>query len=72
MPPNTTTTDQIASAASPAVMTIREFCEWARIGRTAVYAQARAKKLTLCKIGAKTVVRRDDAEAWLRSLPAAA
>jgi hypothetical protein len=50
-------------------MTIAEFCAWARIGRTMAYAEVKAGRLQLRKAGAKSLVTREAAEAWLRSLP---
>jgi hypothetical protein len=52
-------------------MTIAEFCTWARIGRTMAYAEIKAGRLVLRKAGAKSLVTRDAAEAWLHSLPVA-
>jgi excisionase family DNA binding protein len=56
----------------PAALTIQEFCRWTRIGRTTLYAEVKAGRITLRKIGAKSVILRSDAEAWLCSLPTAA
>lgn len=53
-------------------MTVPEFCRWARLGRTATYREVAAKRLVLRKVGAKSLILVSDAEAWLRSLPAAA
>lgn len=58
-------------AASGGAMSIDEFCRWACIGKTKAYAEAKSGRLQLRKIGAKTVILRSDAEAWLRALPAA-
>ncbi|MDA9529888.1 excisionase [Bradyrhizobium sp. CCBAU 25338] len=52
-------------------MSVEEFCRWACVGKTKAYAEAKAGRLVLRKIGAKTVIIRADAEAWLRALPAA-
>lgn len=52
--------------------TINEFCNNYRIGRTKAYAEIAAKRLNAVKIGHKTIIRSDDAEAWLASLPIAA
>lgn len=52
-------------------MSVEEFCRWACIGRTKVYAEAKSGRLILRKIGTKTVILRSDAEGWLRSLPTA-
>jgi hypothetical protein len=62
---------RIEIAEPPAAMTVSEFCAWACIGRTKMYAEAKAGRLTLRKIGTKTVILRSDAEGWLRSLPTA-
>ncbi|WP_441278583.1 DNA-binding protein [Tardiphaga sp. 172_B4_N1_3] len=53
-------------------MTIAEFCNWARIGRTMAYAEIKAGRLVLRKAGAKSLISRDAAEAWLHSLPVVA
>jgi hypothetical protein len=52
-------------------MTVSEFCRWACLGRTKMYAEVKAGRIKLRKIGAKTVILRSDAEAWLHSLPIA-
>lgn len=56
---------------APAAMDINEFCRWACIGKTKAYAEIKAGRLLVRKIGAKTVVLRSDGEAWLHALPAA-
>jgi excisionase family DNA binding protein len=53
-------------------MTVSEFCDWARIGRTKLYAEIKAGRIVPRKIGAKTLILRSDAEAWLQALPPAA
>jgi hypothetical protein len=58
-------------ATAGGAMTVSEFCRWACIGRTKFYAEVKAGRLTLRKIGTKTVILRSDAEGWLRSLPTA-
>jgi len=50
-------------------MSVSEFCRWASIGRTKMYAEVKTGRITPRKIGAKTIILRSDAEAWLRSLP---
>jgi hypothetical protein len=52
-------------------MSVDDFCRWACIGKTKTYAEAKAGRLQLRKIGSKTVVLRTDAEQWLRALPSA-
>jgi hypothetical protein len=59
------------SATTGGAMTVDEFCRWACVGKTKTYAEAKAGRLQLRKIGSKTVVLRSDAEQWLRSLPSA-
>jgi len=59
-------------AAIGGAMTVSDFCRWASIGRTKMYAEVNAGRITPRKIGTKTVILRSDAEAWLRSLPTAA
>jgi hypothetical protein len=49
------------------LMTVAEFCDWAKVRRTFTYAEAAAGRLKLHKLGAKTVIRIEDAEAWLNS-----
>lgn len=49
--------------------TVDEFCKTYRVGRTKAYAEIAAKRLNAVKVGHKTVIRADDAEAWLASLP---
>jgi excisionase family DNA binding protein len=53
-------------------MTVDEFCGWARIGRSKFYQEVQEGRIRLRKIGRKSVVIRQDAEAWLSSLPATA
>jgi hypothetical protein len=52
-------------------MSIAQFCVWASIGRTKFYAEVKAGRIKLRKIGSKSVVLRSDGEAWLQSLPVA-
>jgi hypothetical protein len=52
-------------------MSVAEFGRWACIGKTKIYAEVKAGRLTLRKIGTKTVILCSEAEQWLRSLPTA-
>jgi hypothetical protein len=52
-------------------MTVPEFCSWARVGRTTLYAEVKAGRIKLRKIGAKSVILRSDGDEWLHSLPTA-
>jgi len=48
---------------------IEEFCRRFGIGRTKVYEELKRGRLRARKIGRRTIVTEDDAEAWLRRLP---
>ena len=52
------------------LITIPEFCVWSRIGRTRVYEEIATGALRALKIGRRTVIKREDAVAWLDSQPA--
>jgi hypothetical protein len=58
-------------AATGGAFSMDQFCEYAGIGKTKAYAEAKSDRLELRKIGSKTVVFRSEAERWLRSLPTA-
>ena len=53
----------------PHLLTIPEFCAWARIGRTKAYEEIAAGALRAIKIGRRTLVRVEDAAAWLSNMP---
>jgi hypothetical protein len=53
-------------------LTIPEFAEWARIGRTRVFEEIKAGRLAVVKCGSRTLVRMSDAKVWLDNLPKAA
>jgi excisionase family DNA binding protein len=53
----------------PELLTIPEFCAWARIGRTKTYEEIAAGALTALKIGRRTLIKRDDACSWLDRQP---
>lgn len=48
---------------------VDEFCGWAGIGRNKFYQEVKAGKLTLRKVGRKSVITMTDAQAWLEALP---
>jgi excisionase family DNA binding protein len=50
-------------------LSIRNFCELYNTGRTRCYEEIAAGRLRAVKAGHKTLIPRDAAEAWLRSLP---
>lgn len=59
------------SGPPPAAMTFAEFLKWSRIGKTKAYAEAKAGRLKIRKLGGKTLVLLSDAEKWLNELPLA-
>lgn len=62
--------DLSQSAFPGGAMTVDEFSKWAKIGRTALYKEAKSGRLILRKFGSKTLILHADAERWLESLPA--
>jgi hypothetical protein len=54
--------------SQPAVMTVHDFRQWARIGRTRIYEEINSGALRCFKLGRRTLIRRVDAEAWLDAL----
>ena len=60
--PNASTTDKQA-------YTIAEFCAAYSVKPTFTYAQIGRGKLLARKAGRRTIIFRDDAEAWANSLP---
>ena len=58
-----------ATMSLPQLLTIPEFCAWARIGRTKAYEEIGAGKLRAVKIGRRTLIKAADADIWLSSQP---
>jgi len=56
----------------PELLTIPEFCAWARIGRTKAYEEIASGALRALKIGRRTVIKADDADTWLARQPSLA
>jgi len=56
--------------AQQRAMSIARFSEEYAIGRTKAYEELRSGRLRGLKIGTRTIISQDDAEAWLRQLPA--
>ena len=52
---------------TPAVMTVKDFTIWARISRTRAYELIQSGELLSFKVGARRLIRRADAEAWLNA-----
>lgn len=57
-------------ATTPRAFTVHEFIATYGISRTRTYAEIGAGRLIARRIGGRTIITRDDAEAWLSSLPA--
>jgi hypothetical protein len=52
-------------------LTIEEFCRCYRVGRTTAYEEIGAGRLTARKRGVRTLIARNEARRWFRSLPPA-
>jgi hypothetical protein len=50
-------------------MSMREFCAWAGIGKSAAYLEIRSGRLVVSYIGRKPVITAEQREAWKRALP---
>jgi excisionase family DNA binding protein len=48
---------------------VGDFCRRYDIGRTKTYAEIAAGRLRAVKVGRRTLITRDAAEAWLAALP---
>jgi Helix-turn-helix domain len=51
-------------------LSIAEFCERYGPGRTRAYEELKSGRLRGRKIGKRTIITEDDAEDWLKNLPA--
>lgn len=49
---------------------VNDFCQWAGIGRTALYAEMKTGRLNARKLGRRTIIPKTEAERWLAALPA--
>jgi excisionase family DNA binding protein len=50
------------------ILTINEFCQRYKLGRTKTYGEIAEGRLKSVRVGAKRLIRADDAEAWAASL----
>ncbi|GHD07674.1 helix-turn-helix domain-containing protein [Tianweitania populi] len=55
--------------AGKAAFSVEGFCEAFGIGRNLVYDQIKDKRLKIRKVGRRTIIRAEDAKAWLDALP---
>lgn len=51
------------------LMTVADFCTRYSIGKTSLYREVAANRLTIRKFGTATRIAREDAERWAASLP---
>jgi excisionase family DNA binding protein len=49
--------------------TIKDFCEWAGVGRTFAYDLLNSGKINGIKAGGRTLILKASAREWLGSLP---
>jgi hypothetical protein len=64
-----TTEKQADNTSNRRAFGIDEFCRRYGVGRTTAYAEMTAGRLRRRKVGKRSLVTEDDAEAWLASLP---
>lgn len=64
-----TEAEAVAEILTDGALEVSEFCTVYRISRTAFYEEIKAKRLTVKKLGAKTLIPRTNARAWLAALP---
>jgi excisionase family DNA binding protein len=50
-------------------LSIADFCNRYGVGRTKAYEEIKARRLRAIKVGQRTLIIVDDAEAWLLSRP---
>ena len=48
---------------------IEEFCRRYGVGRTTAYAEMKAGRLRRRKVGKRSIIAEEDAEAWFHALP---
>ena len=48
---------------------VRDFCQWAGIGRTAFYEELKTGRLAAKKFGKRTLIPIAEAHRWLEELP---
>lgn len=53
----------------PALMTVEEFRSWSRMGRTRIYELLGSGELKAIKIGRRTLIPSEAAQAWLEAQP---
>jgi excisionase family DNA binding protein len=61
---------QLPCRSQQRAMNIDEFCARYGVSRTTTYEEIKARRLRALKCGKRTLITEDDAEDWLRQLPA--
>jgi hypothetical protein len=59
----------MANLESPLAHTIVNASRISRCGRTTLYAEIKARRLTARKVGRRTIILDEDLRRWLASLP---
>jgi hypothetical protein len=54
---------------TPRVLSVKEFCARNNIARSTAYEEHQRGRLTIRKVGKKSIITIDDEAAWLSSLP---
>lgn len=60
---------QRAESIQQRAMSVEEFCERYGVGRTRFYEEIKQRRLRARKVGKRTIITDDEAEAWLQRLP---
>jgi hypothetical protein len=59
----------VSPKADPAVQSVADFCAELGIGRTLAYAEAKAGRLQILKLGRRSLITADAKRRFLASLP---
>ena len=60
---------QVNDDAPRGAFSVRDFCQWAGIGRTAFYEELKTGRLAARKFGKRTLIPIAEAYRWLEGLP---
>lgn len=61
--------NQANDDAPRGAFSVRDFCQWAGIGRTAFYEELKTGRLAAKKFGKRTLIPIAEAHRWLEGLP---
>lgn len=61
--------NQANDDAPRGAFSVRDFCQWAGIGRTAFYEELKTGRLAARKFGKRTLIPIAEAHRWLEGLP---